>query len=190
MIYHERQSKQLCALHSLNNLFQSPDAFKKQELDKICNELAPNNRLFNPHRSIFGLGCYDVNVIISALSKRGYDVVWFDKRKDLSSLPLCDIFGFILNIPNTPSSTSPFNYIPSQARVWSSQKHWITIKKIGPSYYNLDSKLESPQVIGDDAELLQYLKVTIPSEQVELLIVMPKKTTTTESQCDQDAASK
>jgi hypothetical protein len=80
-IYHERQSKQLCALHALNNLFQSPKAFTKHELDSICKELAPDARIFNPHRSFLGLGCYDVNVIIAALGKKGYDVVWFDKRK-------------------------------------------------------------------------------------------------------------
>lgn len=80
-IYHERQSKQLCALHALNNLFQNPQAFRKHDLDAICKELAPDSRIFNPHRSTFGLGCYDVNVIISALAKRGFDVIWFDKRK-------------------------------------------------------------------------------------------------------------
>lgn len=80
-IYHERQSKQLCALHALNNLFQDAQAFKKQDLDAICKELAPNSRIFNPHRSAFGLGCYDINVLISALSQKGYDVKWFDKRK-------------------------------------------------------------------------------------------------------------
>lgn len=80
-IYHERQSKQLCALHALNNLFQDSTAFRQQDLDAICKELAPDSRIFNPHRSVLGLGCYDVNVIISALSKKGFDVIWFDKRK-------------------------------------------------------------------------------------------------------------
>lgn len=80
-IYHEKQSKQLCALHALNNLFQDPNAFTKQHLDAICKDLAPESRLFNPHRSILGLGCYDVNVILSALAKKGYEAVWFDKRK-------------------------------------------------------------------------------------------------------------
>lgn len=80
-IYHERQTKQLCALHALNNLFQSPSTFSKQDLDAICKELSPDSRIFNPHRSVLGLGSYDVNVIIAALSKKGLDVVWFDKRK-------------------------------------------------------------------------------------------------------------
>lgn len=80
-IYHERQSKQLCALHALNNLFQDAKAYTKQDLDAICKELAFGRFFFNPHKSIFGLGCYDVNVIIAALARKNYDVVWFDKRK-------------------------------------------------------------------------------------------------------------
>jgi hypothetical protein len=36
-IYHEKQEKQLCALHSLNNLFQER-IFSKANLDDICVE--------------------------------------------------------------------------------------------------------------------------------------------------------
>ena len=35
-IYHERQVRELCALHALNNLFQDKTAFSKKELDNIC----------------------------------------------------------------------------------------------------------------------------------------------------------
>lgn len=176
-IYHERQSKQLCALHALNNLFQDSQAFTKHELDTICRDLSPDTRIFNPHRSLFGLGCYDVNVIIYALSRRGFEVIWFDKRKDLSCLNLENIFGLILNIPDPPSGSFfaiPFNTIPSQARFWSSQKHWITIKQVGSYYYNLDSKLDSPSCIGNKDDLLQYLRHKMPIDLVEILIVVPK----------------
>lgn len=81
IIYHERQLMQLCALHVVNNLFQKKETFTKQDLDAICKELAPDSRFFNPHKSALGLGCYDVNVIICALAKKGLDVIWFDKRK-------------------------------------------------------------------------------------------------------------
>ena len=37
-VYHERQMKELCALHALNNLFQSGCAFTKKDLDEICNK--------------------------------------------------------------------------------------------------------------------------------------------------------
>jgi hypothetical protein len=36
-IYHEKQVKEMCALHALNNLFQE-NFFSKSILDKICLE--------------------------------------------------------------------------------------------------------------------------------------------------------
>lgn len=35
-IYHEKQRKKLCALHTLNNLLQDGKAFTQQNLDEIC----------------------------------------------------------------------------------------------------------------------------------------------------------
>ena len=159
----------------MNNLFQDPKAFTKQDLDAICKELAPDARIFNPHRSALGLGCYDVNVIISALAKKGFDVIWFDKRKDSNCLDLDKIFGFILNVPNSPSDgflAMPLNYISAQAQIWSSQKHWIALRRLGDHYYNLDSKLISPVCIGDQDSLLQHFERNRTVEQVEILIVV------------------
>lgn len=176
-IYHERQSKQLCALHALNNLFQDPKAFTKQDLDAICKELAPDHKLFNPHKSTLGLGCYDVNVIISALSKKNLEVVWFDKRKELTCLDLNSIFGFILNVPNTPSSNFfalPLHYIPMQAQIWSSQRHWVALRKLGQYYYNLDSKLTFPDCIGTEKSFIEYLQQESLRKETELLIVVAK----------------
>ena len=42
-VYHERQSRQLCALHVLNNLFQEPNSFVQANLDGICHEVQPYN---------------------------------------------------------------------------------------------------------------------------------------------------
>lgn len=74
------QVKELCALHALNNLFQECGAFSKTELDAICYSLSPNVWI-NPHKSLLGLGNYDINVIMAALQRKGYEAVWFDKRK-------------------------------------------------------------------------------------------------------------
>ncbi|VEN37573.1 unnamed protein product [Callosobruchus maculatus] len=89
-IYHEKQIKELCALHALNNLFQARDAFTKEELDYICHSLSPDNWI-NPHKSVLGLGNYDINVIMKVLQSRGYEAIWFDKRKDPSCLNLGNI---------------------------------------------------------------------------------------------------
>ncbi|KAH7948736.1 hypothetical protein HPB49_001431 [Dermacentor silvarum] len=90
-VYHERQVKELCALHALNNLFQDGQAFTKGSLDDICHSLSPDH-LVNPHKSMLGLGNYDVNVIMSALQLRGYEAIWFDKRK-------CVLFGHYRSPP-------------------------------------------------------------------------------------------
>jgi len=61
-------------------LFQDGKAFKQDDLDEICSNLAPNSWV-NPHKSVLGLGNYDINVIMSALQLKNYEAVWFDKRK-------------------------------------------------------------------------------------------------------------
>ena len=48
----------------------------------VCCRLSPDTWI-NPHRSILGIGNYDINVIMVALQSHGYETVWFDKRKSV-----------------------------------------------------------------------------------------------------------
>ncbi|XP_064593432.1 josephin-2 isoform X3 [Zonotrichia leucophrys gambelii] len=95
--YHERQRRQLCALHALNNLLQRP-WLSQAQADRICQRLAPNSRP-NPHRSLLGLGNYDVNVVMAALGMLGLAAVWWDKRRPLERLCVPRVLGFLLNVP-------------------------------------------------------------------------------------------
>lgn len=62
--------------------------------------------------------------------------------RDPSNLNLENISGYILNVP----SDYKISFITIPLR----RKHWITIREIDIGhYYNLDSKLESPQLIGN-----------------------------------------
>lgn len=79
-IYHEKQKLMYCAVHAINNLFQSPHFCSKTKLDEISYNLNPS-RWNNPHKSVLGLGNYDVNVITSFLQLNHHDIVWFDKRR-------------------------------------------------------------------------------------------------------------
>lgn len=163
VIYHERQVKEMCALHALNNLFQEADAFTKAELDAICYSLSPDVWI-NPHKSFLGLGNYDVNVVMVALQKKGCEAVWFDKRKDPKCLNLENIVGFILNIPS--DYKLGFVLLPLRRR------HWVAVRQISGSYYNLDSKLESPQLIGKAADVLLYLRQQLENKEKELFVVV------------------
>lgn len=140
VIYHEKQVRELCALHALNNLFQQKDSFTKSELDVICHSLSPDNWI-NPHKSVLGLGNYDINVIMKALQSRQCEAIWFDKRKDPLCLNLENIFGFIFNVP----SEYKISFVTLPLR----RRHWITVRQINGLYYNLDSKLDAPQLIGN-----------------------------------------
>ena len=51
-----------------------------------------------------------------------------------------NVFGFILNVP---SEFKVLGLVPLPG------KHWLAIKKLGGSYYNLDSKLHKPVKIGN-----------------------------------------
>jgi len=162
-IYHERQVKELCALHALNNLFQERDAFSKTELDAICYSLSPNVWI-NPHKSLLGLGNYDINVIMAALQRKGYEAIWFDKRKDPKCLNLDNILGFILNVPS--DYKLGFVLLPLRRR------HWVTIRQVHGTYYNLDSKLEFPQLIGRGEDVTAYLFGQLECKEKELFVVV------------------
>ncbi|XP_064542560.1 josephin-like protein [Drosophila montana] len=167
-VYHEKQTRQLCALHALNNLFQGDQSYTKDELDDICSNLSPNVWI-NPHRSVLGLGNYDINVIMTALQRRNCEAIWFDKRKDPSIIDLDSIVGFILNIP----SDYKFGIITLPLR----RRHWIAVRRIDDLYYNLDSKLQQPELLGNEADMLQFLREQLSEEgqQRELFLVLERK---------------
>lgn len=139
---------------------------------------------------MFGLGQYDVNVLIIALQRRGFEAAWFDRRKwvidfvdgvvyftsylvftrciSISRDPFCidtsNVLGFILNVPS--DCKLGFVVLPFRRR------HWIAVRKIHSFFWNLDSKLNAPERIGDDIELLNYLNNLLKSNDVELLVVV------------------
>lgn len=176
-IYHEKQRKQLCALHSLNNLLQDKNAFSQKDLESLCIRLSPNNRIINPHRSILGIGNYDINVIMAALQTKGLEAIWFDNRRDPGCLNLNNVYGFILNLEHhvsTKNLLSFFSYI-NPANIFITRKHWIAVKKINGFYYNLDSKLNFPIKIGQDEELVDFLKQKCDAGGCQILLVVSKE---------------
>lgn len=151
-------------------------------------QLSPDDWI-NPHKSMLGLGQYDVNVIMSALQLRGFEAIWFDKRKyditihmdrepfdhiHLNSYififrdPLCidtsHILGFIMNVP----SEFKFGFIVLPFR----RRHWIAIRKIEQLFWNLDSKLNAPECIGDESDIITYLSNQFSSNDMELFVIV------------------
>ncbi|KRY70517.1 Josephin-2, partial [Trichinella pseudospiralis] len=153
-------------LHALNNLFQA-EIFTKKQLDDICLRLSPSY-LLNPHRSAFGLGNYDINVIETALQGVGCVALWFDKRKDVRSIDLANIVGLIINVP---VNSKIFNF----SLPFATRRHWFAMRKINGKFYNLDSKLTNAQCIGSDEEMLKYIFQILTNKGVQMFIIVRKE---------------
>ena len=97
-IFHEKQSRARCAIHAVNNILQKPK-FNAESFDSITETLTPSTSFFsiNPHKNMFGLGYYDVNVIATAFQKEKMQCVWFDMRKNIGDLNLDEAEGVIVN---------------------------------------------------------------------------------------------
>ncbi|XP_068107883.1 josephin-1 [Hyperolius riggenbachi] len=166
-IYHEKQRRELCALHALNNVFQDAGAFTRDALQEIFQRLSPNT-LVTPHKkNMLGTGNYDVNVIMAALQTKGYEAVWWDKRRDVGLISLSNVTGFIMNLPSS-LSWGPLK-LPLK------RQHWICVRQVGGTYFNLDSKLKRPERIGSDEDLRIFLQYHLRRKNCELLLVVPEE---------------
>lgn len=84
--------------------------------------------------------------------------------RDPSCINTSNVLGFILNVPS--DCKLGFVVLPFRRR------HWIAVRKIHSFFWNLDSKLNAPERIGDDFQLLNYLNNLLKSNDVELLVVV------------------
>ncbi|XP_005994319.1 josephin-1 [Latimeria chalumnae] len=166
-IYHEKQRRELCALHALNNVFQDGSAFTRETLQDICQSLSSTSMVTPHKKSMLGNGNYDVNVIMAALQTKGYEAVWWDKRKDVKLIALSNVKGFIMNVPSS--------LCWGPVKLPLKRPHWIGVRQVGGAYYNLDSKLKGPEQIGNEEDLRAFLKQHLNGKHCEILLVVPEE---------------
>ncbi|XP_024543899.1 josephin-like protein [Selaginella moellendorffii] len=172
-IYHERQRLQLCLLHALNNLLQGHDRFTRQILDAIADSLEEQHatpwstrNLFLPskqHRNPL-TGNYDANVLMAALSSRGLEARWHDRRSAIADDDLSrpNLAGLIAN-------TSSQRFLG----LWRS-RHWIALRRVHGSWYNLDSDLPMPVAMRGADEVRDFLN-SLRDQGAELFFVFRKE---------------
>lgn len=166
-LYHERQRLQLCALHSLNNLFQTPK-FTKSKLDEIVHKY-DKSWCWNEYSTVF-TGNYDLTILIDALDGEGYCLRAIDRDEPLDQFPYEDAFGLLLNSP----LRRPFlERIPIVRSLSKPGRHWFTIKNLHGTFYNCDSNYTRPDPLGDRAALIVYLK-KLNLEETYIYLVFPK----------------
>jgi josephin len=165
-MYHERQSLQLCGVHCINAMLQRC-VYTQAAMDAIAESMDPSSSMFhiNAHRSMFGLGNYDANVILKALGDHGFDYQYFDARQPLASLQaVLDDTGVIGILVNHPT------YFLGVA----TGRHWLTIRRQisdeAMTWFNLDSKLPAPDRIGSSSNLLQIIQKHLATGATVILV--------------------
>ena len=84
--------------------------------------------------------------------------------RDLNKLMLENIQGFILNVPT--DLKFGFVHLPIH------RKHWVVVRQIANKYYDLDSKLDAPELIGSASDVRKYLQEQMSSKDKEMLLVV------------------
>ncbi|KAB0377642.1 hypothetical protein FD755_012086 [Muntiacus reevesi] len=151
-IYHEKQRRELCALQL------SPNATR--DFPEVISSSYHK-------KSMLGNGNYDVNVILAALQTKGYEAVWWDKRRDVGATALTNVMGFIMNPPSS-LCWGPLKLPLKRQRC-------ICVREVGGAYDNLDSKLKMPEWTGGESELRKFLKHHLRGKNCELLLVVPEE---------------
>jgi josephin len=142
--FHERQKLAMCAVHAINNIVQS-SKYSKTDFDSICEQLSPLI-WFNPHRSAFSIGNYDVNVVLLVLQAENCSVLWHDRRGLVTTHDL-DIHDAILW--NVRSETWL-----GRIAGW---RHWIALRVRDGCWTNYDSLFTEPQDIGNSKQCAALL---------------------------------
>jgi len=165
-VYHEKQQLARCAVHALNNLLQE-EAFNANLLDDIAHNLTPGNVLaLNPHKSVLGIGNYDLNVIEKALDSIGLCFKWLRPTEtDLLTILHCNDVGFLINRPAKEDSV--WKLLVS--KVTGVSAHWFAARQVHGTWYDLDSKLDRPRAFASETELLQWLQTLRESPDVHIL---------------------
>jgi josephin len=176
-MYHETQRFYFCGIHALNNLLGGP-ILTKDSLDEIAMRLAPTSGWWNnPHKSIFGLGNYDVNVLMIALKDQEYETQYLDTRSGKN----------IWETQLKQQETTALGLICNVQGIWG--RHWKAIKFVANGgysetsttpttttklFYNLDSKLAAPLKFGSRDEFVQHLTESIEADpNTTLLLISP-----------------
>uniref|UniRef100_UPI003AB4092C ataxin-3-like n=1 Tax=Asterias amurensis TaxID=7602 RepID=UPI003AB4092C len=162
-IFHERQEGSLCAQHCLNSLLQGP-YFSAVDLADIGRDLDEAERatmaegdinspeylrfIQQPSSNMDDSGYFSIQVIGRAMK------VW-----SLDLLP----FG------STEAVEANIHPEREKAFICNFKDHWLTIRKIGRQWFNLNSLLTGPELISDT--YLAMFLIQLQKEGYSLFVV-------------------
>ena len=158
-IYHEKQQGNFCALHAINGLLQAPLYCLEflisisQNLDEMELSLmeSPNNF---QSQNMDNSGNFSIQVIIEALAPYGLQLIRF-----FSSDPR--------------AISARHNTCNEEAFICHRNKNWFTYRKIGDTWYYLNSMNSTPQQIKvNGTQLYPFSKPEFIDSFTDIFIVV------------------
>ncbi|XP_060068444.1 ataxin-3-like [Ylistrum balloti] len=144
-IFHEQQEGSLCAQHCLNALLQG-QYFSPVDLADLAKQLDESEReqmaiageqseeykkfLKEPSSNLDDSGFFSIQVIDRALSVWGLGLILY-------------------NSPDPIAIAARSNPVAEKAYICNFRGHWLTIRKIGNQWFNLNSLLTGPELISN-----------------------------------------
>ncbi|CAN8068657.1 unnamed protein product [Agarophyton chilense] len=156
-VYSERQSRFRCGLHAINALLKYP-AYTPASLDAIADDLrsyhgANTNHFRHPHRSMLGMGDYDINVLLVALQQHGMSARWFSQKQQIQSvINSPHLVGFLVNLRATSFLARAFSFLFEDSR------HWVAIPRYYSNFFLVDSKRNQPWKFPSNPHLMNYFQ--------------------------------
>ncbi|XP_074616047.1 ataxin-3-like isoform X2 [Acropora palmata] len=149
-IFHEKQEGSLCAQHCLNALLQGP-YFTAVDLADIARQLDEDER----ERMAEGdMTSKDYQEFLKQPSSNMDDSGFFSIQVICNALRLWDIK--LVAFPSPEAKEARENPQNQRAFICNLQQHWLTIRKLGHQWFNLNSLLAKPELI-TETYLLLYL---------------------------------
>ncbi|XP_076036538.1 ataxin-3-like isoform X2 [Oratosquilla oratoria] len=144
-IYHEKQDGSLCGLHCLNNLLQG-HYYTAVDLAEIAQQMDQEEQtrmaesgihtddfrrfMEQPSSNMDDSGMFSVQVLTSALK------IW-----DLNLVPYASSNPIAVAARNNPTEQAAY--------ICNFGEHWLTVRRMGYQWFNLNSLLTSPELISD-----------------------------------------
>ncbi|CAF0965775.1 unnamed protein product [Adineta ricciae] len=133
-IYHETQEGSLCAQHALNNLLQR-EYFSAISLADIARAIDEQERSVLGHRSgesenMDDTGFFSIQVLQKALEVFDIELVPYASQQPMAQQARAD-----------PQSV--------QAYICNLREHWLTIRRFGSQYFDLNSISTVPKLVSN-----------------------------------------
>ncbi|XP_069990248.1 ataxin-3-like isoform X6 [Penaeus vannamei] len=145
LIYHEKQDGLLCAQHCLNNLLQG-QYFNAVDLAEIAQEM---DQAEQRHMAEFGMQTEDFRRFMEQPSVNMDDTGMFSVQVITSALKLWDLTLVPYESSSSLAQKARGNPTDQQAYICNFKEHWLTLRKLGYQWFNLNSQLPFPEPISD-----------------------------------------